>query len=276
MDRKLWAEACRIAARRNPAGAGDLAQELAVKTLEQPRAARNGAAWLERVARNATIDEWRVESRRDALLGEAPAADGPSDPEALALGRERRRLIRQALTALPRPQRRAALGRVHGELSFEELGARAGVPAATVRTRFHRALAALRARLTSLRCALLMPGFQASALALAVLATQAPLPPQPLPVALDGDALPRAAAAPHFAAVRVVAAETKPAPRARAHVEPPEAPVQELTFDSDTVEGATGAPDASFIRDVLPLPQSSLIELRRDFVPELLKGLEDL
>ena len=62
MDRKLWTEARAIAARHahgDRVAGEDLAQDLALAVLEDAGAARNPAAWLERVGRNAAID--RVE-----------------------------------------------------------------------------------------------------------------------------------------------------------------------------------------------------------------------
>jgi DNA-directed RNA polymerase specialized sigma24 family protein len=53
-------------------------------------------------------------------------------------------------------------------------------------------------------------------------------------------------------------------------------PAQHLDFDGDTVEGELQNPDATFVRGLTGEKKPSLIELRRDFVPELLKGLEDV
>ncbi|HVY38185.1 MAG TPA: RNA polymerase sigma factor [Polyangia bacterium] len=287
MDRKLWAEARAIAARHDPERGEDLAQELAVTLLESGGAARHAPAWLERVARNAAIDTWRVESRRAHLLPRLDADAPAADPEATLIDRERRRLVRGAVAALPRPQRRAALARFHADLSSEEAAARAGVAPATARTRLHRALAALRGRLAALRAFFYLPGVQVSALGVAFLGAQAP-PARPVPlVAVDEARAERGARSPHFAHARVLVAEAaiparheKPgpvrrgAPSTAATADPP--PVQELSFENDTIEGELAGPDSFFVRGLPELAQPSLIELRRHFIPEMLETLEDL
>ncbi len=114
MDRKLWAEARAIAARHDPSRGEDLAQDLAVTMLESGAAPRHAPAWLERVARNAAIDTWRVESRRAELLPRHEAVGSGGDPEAILICRERRRLVREALgrTAAPAaPGRAGAISR---------------------------------------------------------------------------------------------------------------------------------------------------------------------
>ena len=143
MNWKLWSEAREIAGRHARGDGDDLAQDLIVAALERGVAAKNPGAWLERVGRNAAIDRWRVQRRRDELATEIDLPAGPIDPEAALLGRERRGLVRRALAALPRPQRRAALARFHADLPYEEVAARVGAPAITARTRVHRALASL-------------------------------------------------------------------------------------------------------------------------------------
>lgn len=284
MDRKLWAEARAIAARHDPSRGEDLAQDLAVTMLESGAAPRHAPAWLERVARNAAIDTWRVESRRAELLPRHEAVGSGGDPEAILICRERRRLVREALAGLPRPQRRAALARFHADLSYDEAAARAGVATATVRTRVHRALTALRARLAVLRSLFFLPGVQVSTLAVAVIAAQAPLA-RPVPVvAVDEAMVAGAAATPHFARAMVMVAQAAtparkkaaPVPAAAAVVEPGAPPVQELSFDNDTVEGDLAGPDCVFVPGLPEIDHPSLIELRRHFIPEMLQTLEDL
>ena len=286
MDRKLWAEARAIAARQDPERGEDLAQDLAVTLLERGGAARHAPAWLERVARNAAIDTWRVESRRGQLLPKLDAGTPSADPEATLIDRERRRLVRGAVAALPRPQRRAALARFHADLSSDEAAARAGVAPATARTRLHRALAALRGRLAALRALFYLPGVQVSALGMAFLGTQAP-PARPVAVMAVDAAADRATATPHFARARVMVAQTalparhektgttrRGSPAAAVEADAP--PVQELSFENDTVEGDLAGPESLFVRGLPEIDQPSLIELRRHFIPEMLETLEDL
>ena len=136
-------------------------------------------------ARNAAIDRARVEQRRAELAPEIEPPPAPADPETALLARERRGLVRRALALLPRPQRRAALLRFHGELPFQTVAARLGTPEVTARTRVQRALTSLRARLGSLRAMFLVPGAQAAVLALTVVAMQLPAAPSPLAMADD-------------------------------------------------------------------------------------------
>lgn len=53
-------------------------------------------------------------------------------------------------------------------------------------------------------------------------------------------------------------------------------PVQTLIFDEDPVEGARRRPDGLRGEGAPAVEHASLIELRRQFVPELLNTLEDL
>ena len=70
MNRKLWSEAREIAGRHGRGDGDDLAQDLVVAALERGAAAENPGAWLERVGRNAAIDRWRVQRRREELATE--------------------------------------------------------------------------------------------------------------------------------------------------------------------------------------------------------------
>src|SRR5450432_2075690 len=150
-----WWDEARAIARRHARGASDaaddLAQELAVAALERGATLERPGAWLERVGRNAGIDRWRVERRRGELAGGVPLPASPPDPEAGALARERRGVLRRALAGLPRPLRRATLARYHADLPFDAVAARLGTRPVTARTRVHRALERLRARVGGLR-----------------------------------------------------------------------------------------------------------------------------
>ena len=47
-------------------------------------------------------------------------------------------------------------------------------------------------------------------------------------------------------------------------------------FDDDKVEGDLQRPDGELIDAVRKVKHSSLIEIRKDFIPEMLKSLEDV
>lgn len=196
-------------------------------------------------------------------------------------------MVRRALAALPRPQRRAALARFHAGLPFEEVGERLGTPPVTARTRVHRALAVLRSKLGGLRAVFVLPGAHATVLGLVLIAAEAP---GLGPVRLRGDnpiAFEVTTPGKHFARTRVIAAESRPgapSPAAKppASAKPPTQqspapipPPQVFVFDPDSVEGSIVGPDGEQIRVLQPVMHSSLIEIRRHFVAELVKTMED-
>jgi hypothetical protein len=47
-------------------------------------------------------------------------------------------------------------------------------------------------------------------------------------------------------------------------------------FEDDTVEGDLQRPDGELVSSQKKAEQSSLIEIRKDFIPEMLKSLEDV
>ncbi len=209
---------------------------------------------------------------------EPPTA--PADPETALLVRERRGLVRRALALLPRPQRRAALLRFHGELPFQTVAARLGTPEVTARTRVQRALTSLRARLGSLRAIFVVPGAQAAVLGLTVVVTQFPAAPSPLALAMADDDLVgaeqtrgrrvRLVAVPPAAA----ATETAPPKEARPDVTT-YSPVQRFKFDDEEIVSDVDGPDGPPIFVVRPPKHPSLIEIREHFVPEMVKSLEE-
>jgi RNA polymerase sigma-70 factor (ECF subfamily) len=286
-DWSWWYEA-RAVARRYARGASDaaddLAQELALAAIERGgTAARRPAAWLERVGRNAAIDRWRVERRRRELVAEISGPAPACDPEARVLSRERRAMVRGALSSLPRPLRRAALARFHAELPFDAVASRLHTEPVTARTRVHRALGQLRARVAGLRAFWgWFPGAQATVLGVTTLVAVAPPAARP----------PEVPAAAVVTRARVVArapahsvAPPPPAPAAKArvvarpsrHVEAQPAPaVQRFSFDDDEITSVGARPDLEDVVGAPPTGQPSLVELRWSLVAELLESLEDL
>jgi len=290
MDPKLLTEARTIAARRDPRAADDLTQELACAALQAGAGVAGSAsiagtasidrpaAWLERVARNAVIDARRAEARRAQLAPRIEPPAAPADPESVLLARERRGLVRRALALLPRPQRRAALLRFHADLPFEGVAERLGTREVTARTRVHRALASLRTRLGGLRALFVLPGAQTAALGLALLGAQQ-LPTAPTTTLAIADAGVAAAVEhPRRRPVARVIAEAKPqdnAPPARPDARDVPA-VQRFVFGDEDVLGDVQGPMGERLVVVPRVQHSSLIEIRQHFVPEMVKGLEDL
>jgi RNA polymerase sigma-70 factor (ECF subfamily) len=274
-EQHLWAEARAIAARHGRTGASDaaddLAQELVVAALEAGGAARRPGAWLERVGRNAVIDRWRSERRRGELAAALPAPTAPADPESQLLARERQTVVRRGLVALPRPQRQAALLRFHCDLPFEAVAARLGTEPATARTRVHRALAGLRARVQGLRA--LFIGWQAAQTAVLVVTLAAAAPAGPQRAAASPPPQPAPARRQPAPAKATTPAEPpQPAPEVKAFGVPA---VQHMVFGADLIEGDVRGPEGERIMLVRPAPQPSLIEIRHHFLPEMVKSLED-
>ena len=187
--------------------------------------------------------------------------------------------------------RRAALARFHAELPFDAVASRLGTEPVTARTRVHRALERLRARVGGLRAVFAwFPGAQATALGLTLVAGVARPPLLPAPVVL-ADA--EAPSVPHTHAARWARAEVlvarppvatpaaRRAPTARLAAaprveEPAPSAVQRFDYDDDEVTGELAGPDGIVLDGEPVVRQPSLIELRTHFVPELLKTLEDI
>jgi hypothetical protein len=78
----------------------------------------------------------------------------------------------------------------------------------------------------------------------------------------------------------------KPAPKAAAPAAKPAAGGGEenttykaktvYDFEDDTVEGDLQRPDGELVDSMRKVKHSSLIEIRKDFIPEMLKSLEDI
>ena len=234
---------------------------------------------MERVGRNAAIDRARVEQRRAELAPDIEPPPAPADPESALLVRERRGLVRRALASLPRPQRRAALLRFHGELPFQIVAARLGTQEVTARTRVQRALDSLRARLGSLRAFFVIPGAQAAVLGVTVVVATLPAAPSPLAIArrtirrappiARGPARP-----PGRRAAGAVAKETAPREERRDDITTYSA-VQRINFEDEHVLGDVKGPEARSSHRRAPATHSSLIEIRQHFVPEMVKSLEE-
>src|SRR4051812_6104621 len=109
--------------------------------------------WLLRVVSNAALDLGRQRGRREALTLEAPLpADGeaPPAPDDPARGLERadlRRLLDQALAALPEAQRQTFVLHADAGLSYREVAEALGISIGTVMSRLFYARQKLRAYL---------------------------------------------------------------------------------------------------------------------------------
>jgi RNA polymerase sigma-70 factor, ECF subfamily len=102
------------------------------------------AAWIMRVARNATLDHLRA--RRQIPVEEVRTSDTGDE----RLGFERRQCLKEALAALPAEQRRVLVLRHVAGLSPPEIAERLGKTESSVQGLHHRGRATLKAALTEL------------------------------------------------------------------------------------------------------------------------------
>lgn len=134
------------------------------RAIGQYRGEASLATWLTRIVVNEAIARARKAGRRAQVTplygddlprplplpesGEAPMDTGePDTPERGAMRQEARALLEQALDLLPEAFRTVFMLRAVEEMSGEEVAACLGIPEATVRSRFFRARAMLRAAL---------------------------------------------------------------------------------------------------------------------------------
>ncbi len=131
---------------RNRAVAEDLAQEVFLELyrnlarIESPAHLRY---WLRRVTVHRCIDQGRKQ-RPELGLEEMPepsTTDGANDP---LLSKR----LRRTVASLPERQRIMVVLRYQEELALEEISQLLDVPVNTVKSTLHRALAALRRKLT--------------------------------------------------------------------------------------------------------------------------------
>ena len=108
------------------------------------------STWLYRLATNACLDLLRREKKRagDVPLDGAEAPPDPSggaaSPEEAVLRADTRRMVQEALYALPDDHRRILLLRETEQLSYQEIAEVTGLELGTVKSRISRARQALR------------------------------------------------------------------------------------------------------------------------------------
>jgi RNA polymerase sigma-70 factor (ECF subfamily) len=107
--------------------------------------------------RNAAIDQMRRTATRRwqesaSIYDGMPPAVGPAtgrgqeNPAAAAITAEQHARLRQAVDALPQPEREVVIMRVYGDLKFEQIAEALDEPLPTVASRYRRALDTLSRR----------------------------------------------------------------------------------------------------------------------------------
>lgn len=136
-------------------GIDDVVQD-ALLTIHRARASydptRPFLPWLRAIVHRRAIDAMRHASRRprevhDPIAYEARADDGPL-PGSDLVGRDRRRMVAEAVAHLPPGQREAIEHIALRELSLDEASLLTGRTKTALKVNFHRALKALRASLS--------------------------------------------------------------------------------------------------------------------------------
>ena len=139
--------------------AEDIYQDVWLKVIRHAADYRSGSfrAWLWQIVRNKATDRMRKMS--PSLILDSPiSAEGESeetivdqlsdDRAADALMQieevERRRVVCEAIEALPMAQREVILLRVNGELPFKEIADMLTTPIGTVLARMHKAVKSLK------------------------------------------------------------------------------------------------------------------------------------
>ena len=141
---------------RDPQLAEDVAQEAFIQAYRAlPTFRGDGAfgAWVGRIASRMAYASLKrpTELRADPTREDGWLIDAGEgiDPQRAILEGERRVEVQRAISSLPEHQRRIVEMRFYGGMSLEEISSATGAPLGTVKSRLHRALAALRGRLGS-------------------------------------------------------------------------------------------------------------------------------
>ena len=135
----------------NPEDAFDLSQEAflrAWRALAQYQFEAEFSTWLFRLTRNVCIDFLRkqkrqptvsLETEQDGETLELPLPDSAPGPEELALHDEKRRVLAEAMQALPEEQREILILRVVNDLPYERIAEILDLQLGTVKSRLARA-----------------------------------------------------------------------------------------------------------------------------------------
>jgi RNA polymerase sigma factor (sigma-70 family) len=134
----------------DPDLAADVTQETFVRLVEKTPDNTGIRAWLYRVATNVVRDDARIRRRRVELLQKSPDrlphGDSPLQPDRELELREKRALVRKALSVLSRRDQTVLLMREEG-FSHHEIASAVGTTTKSVGSMIARALRKLAAEL---------------------------------------------------------------------------------------------------------------------------------
>lgn len=130
---------------RNPDDASDALQEALYRVYRSLRNFTTGRPfypWFAKIVVNEALKMGKRASRQSAFLP-LTAVEYRETPEGTVLAREEQERLWQAIRALPPNQRTAIVLRYYGEMSEQEMAEALKVSPGTVKSRLHRARAAL-------------------------------------------------------------------------------------------------------------------------------------
>ncbi len=116
----------------------------ALRHWERVRRTQDPDAYVRRMVVNAHVSAWRRWGRRETAVAEVREQEH-GDPADIQV---RRDLVWEVCGELPTRQRAAVVLRFYEDLDYPEIAGVLGISEVTARTHVHRALTALRARLT--------------------------------------------------------------------------------------------------------------------------------
>jgi len=106
--------------------------------------------WFLALVRNACMDWLKANRPAEVVDADAPETADPDTPETLALRATDRRLLNEALAALPAHFREALVLRELEDLAYKDIARITGVPIGTVMSRLSRARRLLAASLRTI------------------------------------------------------------------------------------------------------------------------------
>jgi RNA polymerase sigma-70 factor (ECF subfamily) len=155
---RIYGYICRLT--NDSPDAEDITQEVFIRAYQSMHAFRHDAAvdtWLYRIATNLVIDRFRRAKRAPQMvpvvtdaedsLGEIPASNRDSDPQATAQLFELQKQVQKAIQSLPTKLRSVVVLHDMEGLSYEEVAQAVGCPVGTVKSRLFNARLLLRRKL---------------------------------------------------------------------------------------------------------------------------------